>query len=93
MRCLRGIMTVLFYGSVLEYTNEDKSIEFADCSNVRELINKLGSRYGERFKNFLLGEETCFFLINGTGLMMTGGLETGLQHGDKIEVLPFVGAG
>jgi molybdopterin converting factor small subunit len=60
---------------------------------VRELISKLGSHFDERFKEFLLGEETCFFLINGKGLMMTGGLDTKIKAGDKIEVLPFAQAG
>jgi molybdopterin converting factor small subunit len=86
-------MKVLFYGAVLEYTNGEKSLEFDGCSNVRELINELGGHYGLRFREFLLGEETCFFLINGKGLMMTGGLNTSLGSDDKIEVLPFADAG
>jgi molybdopterin converting factor small subunit len=87
------LMKVLFYGSVLGYTDGRKSYEDNDCSSVRELVKKLGEHFGEHFKNFLLGEETCFFLINGTGLMMTGGLDTKLQTGDKVEVLPFTEAG
>ena len=86
-------MQVLFYGNVLEFTNNEKFIEEKNCGNIRELINMLGDRYGTRFKEFLLGEETCFFLINGKGIMMTGGLDTKLQSDDKIEVLPFVEAG
>ena len=43
--------------------------------------------------NIVLGEETCFFLVNGKGIMMTGGLDTKLCPGDKIEVLPFADAG
>jgi molybdopterin converting factor small subunit len=86
-------MKVFFYGNVLEYTNNEKSCETGNCFNVRELINELGNHYGERLKNFLLSKETCFFLVNGTGIMMTGGLETKLQSHDKIEVLPFAEAG
>ena len=86
-------MKVLFYGNVLEYTDGEKAVEFDGCSKVRDLAGKLGDHYGERFKEFLLGEETCFFLVNGKGLMMTGGLDTPLNPGDKIEVLSFVEAG
>jgi len=89
-------MKIIFYGSVLEYTNNEKSFETSDNANiatVRELINELCLHYGERLKEFLLGEDTCFFLVNGAGLMMTGGLNTKLQPGDKIEVLPFADAG
>ena len=86
-------MKVIFYGKVLDYTNSDKYYEAHDCSCIRGLIDTLGEHYGERLKEFLLGEETCFFLINGKGLMMTGGLNTQLQPGDKVEVLPFANAG
>ena len=90
-------MKIIFYGSILEYTNNEKSYEPSDnggnIATVRELIENLCLRYGEQFKEFLLGEETCFFLVNGTGLMMTGGMNTKLQCGDKIEVLPFADAG
>ena len=86
-------MKVIFYGSALEYANNTKSHELDDCANMRELIEKLGDHFGNRLKNYLLGEETCFFLVNGTGLMMTGGLETKLKAGDKIEILPFADAG
>jgi len=86
-------MDVIFYGNVLNYTNSEKHFEADDCSNVRELVDALGRRYGEKLKEFLLGEETCFFLVNGTGLMLTGGLNTKLKNGDKVEVLPFADAG
>ena len=85
---------VLFYGNVREYTNEEKSFAFTGaCSTVRELIDTLGAHYGARFREYALGEETCFFLVNGKGLMMTGGLDTRLNAGDTIEVLPFAQAG
>jgi molybdopterin converting factor small subunit len=85
-------MTVLFYGAVLTYTNGEKSFDTA-CSSVRDLIERLGVRYGERSRQFLLGEGTCFFLVNGKGLMASGGLDAKLKPDDRIEVLPFVDAG
>ena len=86
-------MKILFYGNVLDCTNGEKSFEAIDCVNLHELVDKLGGHYGERFKEFLLGEKTCFFLVNGKGIMMTGGLNTKLNPQDKIEVLPFADAG
>jgi len=62
-------------------------------AQARELVNALGGHYGEKLKEFLPGEETCFFLFNGTGLILTGGLDTKLNNGDKVEILPFVDAG
>jgi len=90
-------MKIFFYGNVLEFTNNEKLHEISgdakNCPNVRSLINILGTQYGERFRNFLLGEETCFFLVNGKGLMLTGGLDTQLNMKDKIEILPIAEAG
>jgi len=86
-------MKVIFYGNVIEYTNGDKLFLPGNCTTIRELINELGDHYSNRFKEFLFGKETCFFLVNGKGLMMTGGLDTKIQNEDKIEVLPFAEAG
>jgi len=86
-------MTVSFYGSVQDGTNGDKSCEAECTESLYTLIELLGERYGESFKEFLLGDETCFFLVNGNGIMATGGLRTPLHHDDNIEVLPFVNGG
>jgi molybdopterin converting factor small subunit len=86
-------MNVCFFGSVLDYTNIEKSCTVKNCSSIRELVDELGCQYGEQFKDFLLGDETCFFLVNGKGLMLTGGLDTKIKPCDKIEVLPFTDAG
>ena len=86
-------MKVIFYSGVLAYTDGEKFFEAEDCSAMRDLIDKLAGRFGERFREFILGDETCFFLVNGKGIMKTGGLDTPLHPGDKVEVLPFAGAG
>ena len=90
-------MNVSFCGNVREYTNGEKSYELpeacGDCLSVRDLAGKLGDHFGERFREFLLGGETCFFLINGKGIMMSGGLDTKIHPGDKIDVLPFIQGG
>jgi molybdopterin converting factor small subunit len=86
-------MTVLFYGSVQEYTLGEKSLEVGGVQCVSALIDLLGERFGEDFKEFLLGDHTCFFLVNGNGIMTTGGLGTQLQSEDTVEVLPLVEAG
>jgi molybdopterin converting factor small subunit len=84
---------VLFYGNLLDQTQGDRSHETKNVSSIKELVDELGIHYGGSFKEFLLGNETCFFLVNGKGIMMTGGLNTGLKPDDRIEVLPFAEAG
>ena len=86
-------MTVYFFGSVLEYTGGEKSHDAGDSQDLNVLIEKLGIYYGEAFREYLLAEGTCFFLVNGKGIATTGGLKTRLEGGDKIEILPHIGAG
>ena len=86
-------MKVLFYGNVLDFTNNEKSCEVNDCQDIQELLNNVTTHFGERFREYLFGNETCFILVNGRGIMLTGGLNTKLHPGDKIEILPFTEAG
>jgi len=87
-------MTVSFYGGIKEkFTADEKSLEMNGVGSVRSLIDSLGEKYGDKFKDFLLGSGTCFFLVNGSGIMTTGGLATKLSPGDKVDVLPFVDGG
>ena len=86
-------MIVSFYGKVTQYTNEDKSYTPNAHATLRGLIDELGEYYGEQFVSFISGNEACIILINGKGVMLSGGLDSALSLGDKIEILPFVDAG
>ena len=87
-------MTVLFYGSVIDHAGGKESFHpQTSVTSVRLLIDALGRSFGQDFKAFLLDDETCLFLVNGKGLLSTGGLDTKLAPGDKIEILPFIEAG
>jgi molybdopterin converting factor small subunit len=86
-------MVVTFYGSVLDCTNGEKTFSPGPCPDIRALIGKLAGRYGEATGDFMAGDETCFFLVNGRGIALTGGLGTKLEPGDKIDILPFADAG
>lgn len=93
-------MSVTFYGRITEYTNGDKVFSFSPGSGIegfpqtlRDLLDELGDYYGEAFKDFVHGSETCLILINGNGIVLTGGLDSPLKEGDKVEILPFVDAG
>ena len=88
-------MIVSFYSKVKEYTNGENT--YSPASNIhttlRELLDELVLHYGERFEAFIYGSETCLFLVNGKGIKLSGGLDTPIKPGDKIEILPFVEAG
>ena len=86
-------MKVLFFQEVQDYTSGEKSYEAESVQCVRTLIDHLGDLFGAPFKEFLLGDDTCFILVNGSGTMKTGGLDTPLSSTDTVEVVPFVDAG
>ena len=86
-------MTVTFYGLITRYTNGDKSYTPTAHATLRGLLEELGDYYGEQFFSFVSGNETCIILINGQGIMLSGGLDSALKLGDKVEILPFVDAG
>jgi molybdopterin converting factor small subunit len=86
-------LTVRFYGCVVGQASGSTSYEPKNSSDIRQLIDELGDLYGKGFKDYLLGEGTCLFLVNGSGILLTGGLSTKLNQGDRIEILPFIQAG
>ena len=86
-------MTVKFHGNIVEFTGGATSCGIDDCADVCALIDKLGLLFGEAFCDILNDGDTCFFLINGKGLMQTGGPESRLAPGDIVDILPFVEAG
>ena len=86
------MQTVTFFGSVLENTNGEKSFMPEFCANLQGVVDMLSDRYGDSIKELLL-DGSYFPLVNGKGIMMTGGLDTPLNPDDRIEILPFVDAG
>jgi len=88
-------MEVKFYSSALKYTGGTVSvaIEPECCPDLNTLLNLLGTRYSEEFKNLLQKGEKWLLLVNSKAVMTTGGLSTQLKSGDTIEVLPLIGAG
>jgi len=86
-------MIITFYGAVQEYTQGEKSFEPDEpCATLRSLIPVLLKRYGDPFKE-AVDNERFFFLVNGRAAALSGGLNTSLKQGDKIEVIPRIEAG
>jgi len=86
-------MIVTFYSGISKYTNGEKSYTPKNHPTLRGLLEELGEYYGKDFESFINGNETCLFLINSKGIKLTGGLDSLLEQGDKVEILPFVDAG
>ena len=86
------MIKVLFYESVQNYS-KCESLEIEPVETLKDLTEQLGEKLGSHFKEYMLGEDTCFFLVNGKSIVRTGGWNTPLSTHDKIEILPIVEAG
>jgi len=86
-------VTVTFYGNITRYTNGDKTFIAKNHSTLRDLLNELSDNYGENLTAFIDSRDSCLILINGKGIMLSGGLDSPLDQNDKIDILPFVDAG
>ena len=87
-------MTVLFYGSVRDHTGGQKQIEILEApKTLRLLIDRLAIDFGESFGEYLIGDETCFFLVGGKSVISIGGLDAPLNGDEKIEIIPVVSGG
>ena len=88
------MLTVSFNSYVTSYTNGDKFYSPVKCeTTLRDVLSEMYEHYGQQFESFVNGNETCLILINGKGTALSGGLDSPLGEGDKIDILPFVGAG
>ena len=86
-------MTISLHGKALELAAADGPIRTEGHETLLDLIRWLGETRGEALSDHLLGEDTCFFLVNGRGVMATGGLSTPLTGDDVVDAIPLVGGG
>ena len=68
-------------------------------ATVDVLLKKLSQIYGVQFREYVYNKKTgrpnnfLQFLVNGTSTTILNGLETELEDGDVLAILPPVGGG
>ena len=90
-------VNVKFYGALVEAAKRQKTTE-ANASNVRELLTSLANNYGDSFKQKVLdskGGPQAFIniFVNNTDIRHLKDLETPLNEGDEVLILPAVAGG
>lgn len=67
------------------------------CPTLRELLDKLCSKYGKRFAEKLFVEDRLsddiIILVNGRHISHLQGLDTKLEEKDEISIFPKVAGG
>jgi molybdopterin synthase sulfur carrier subunit len=95
-------VSVRFFTSLREVTNkkeETLKLPEGEKVTVEVVLKTLAQRYGNRFVEYVYdrktGEVRSFlqFLINGKSTSTMNGLETELEDGDVLAILPPVGGG
>lgn len=89
-------MIVKFFAFIRDYTGS-KDMYTESCSSLRELLEKLCSIYGDRFrKKLLTGDslsEDIIIMVNGRHIEHLNGLDTQLADNDEISIFPRVAGG
>jgi molybdopterin synthase sulfur carrier subunit len=95
-------VSVRFFTSLREVTNKkEETLKFpeGEKATVDMVLKTLTQRYGKRFVEYVYdhntGEVRSFlqFLINGKSATTMNGLQTELEDGDVLAILPPVGGG
>ena len=95
-------VSVRFFTSLREITNkkeETLKLPEGEKATVEVALKTLAQRYGNRFVEYVYdrntGEVRSFlqFLINGKSATTLNGLQTELEDGDVLAILPPVGGG
>jgi molybdopterin synthase sulfur carrier subunit len=95
-------VSVRFFTSLREVTNKkEETLKFPEGEKVtvEVVLKTLTQRYGKPFVEYVYdrntGEVRSFlqFLINGKSATTLNGLQTELEDGDVLAILPPVGGG
>ena len=86
-----------FFGAVVEAAKRKTDTE-VDASNLQQLFDKLSEQIGGSFKQNVLdqvGKPQSFVnvYVNGRDIRHLGGLETQLNDGDEVLILPAIAGG
>ena len=76
----------------------EEEIEIQDSGTLNDLIEEVTSKYGEKVRNLLRlylkeVDPSIYFLINGTNARMLSGVNTKLNEGDIVAIIPPIGGG
>jgi molybdopterin synthase sulfur carrier subunit len=95
-------VSVRFFTSLREIVDKkEETLKFPEGEKVTvdKVLKTLTQRYGKRFLEYVYEDKTkevrgfLQFLVNGKSATTMNGIETELEDGDVLAILPPVGGG
>jgi len=98
---VRAHVRVRFFGTLRIVTStRDLVVILEEENTVRDLLRRLSDKVGPRFqkvvfesKDLHILSRNMFIIINGRNIMQLNGLDTRLQNGDVISIVPPITGG
>jgi len=90
---------VNFFSNVRALTGEPGStMELPEGSSVHDMLIVVAARYGDELKEYLFTNDErlhphVVVILNGRGVGVLEGLDTALNDGDRVAILPTIGGG
>jgi len=90
---------VRFFARLHEIIGEkEKSVMIREGDSVRTVLATLSKQYGEKFDKYMYGKDGGIadhlqILLNGTNTANLEGLETKIDEGARIDIVPLVAGG
>jgi len=91
---------VQYFAIIRELANRREDVlDVREGSTVLDVLNLLGEKYGEKFRDYVFDPKTgtprayLQFLVNGDSISNSGGLSTVLTDNSSLVIIPPVGGG
>ena len=90
---------VSYFSNVRALTGEPGStLELPEGSSVHDMLSIVAARYGEELREYLFTDggglhSHVVVILNGRGVGVLDGLDTALNDGDRVAILPSIGGG
>ena len=97
--CVVVLVQVRLFGDVAALAGRSElSLSLPDDSDLRELLTVLDRECGRPVSSALLFDEQTILpsiamLVNGSNVLLGGGLRTRLNDGDRVAVMPLISGG
>lgn len=90
---------VSYFSNVRALTGESGStLEVPEGSSVHDLLIIVAARYGDELREYLFTDDEglnshVVVILNGRGVGVLDGLDSALNDGDRVAILPSIGGG